>query len=240
MDSSAPPGMLIGDVSQPLVAADGSEYLIFLPPTWTATASHPVLLFLHGFGGINNAEGCRNPGLKTQIPLQSPEYAAKVPHIIIIPVAAQRDWKHHFASSIALVDMAISKLGGDRSRVSVCGQSMGGHGAYLYASMAPDRFCSVVSIMGYADGSIDDVVQPLNAMPIWALCVPPQRTHHIFSHAVHTSALPWYMRARISLTSAPRTVSQPLRGGQRHLAGGLRREFSSTCHGTRGGGQQSN
>jgi hypothetical protein len=108
--TAVPPGMVIGNVSEPLVAADGSTYLIFLPPNWTSTGSHPVLLFLHGFGGINNAKGCRNPGLKTQIPLQSPEYAAKILHIMIIPVAAQRDWRHHFASSMGLVDMAIAEV----------------------------------------------------------------------------------------------------------------------------------
>ena len=31
-----PPGMVVGSVSQPLVAADGSTYLIFLPPNWSA------------------------------------------------------------------------------------------------------------------------------------------------------------------------------------------------------------
>ena len=68
--AAAPPeGMVVGSVSQPLTAADGSEYLIFLPPTWTGEdAAHPVLLFLHGVGGINNGKGCRDPGLRTQFP----------------------------------------------------------------------------------------------------------------------------------------------------------------------------
>ena len=55
-----PPGMVVGDVSEPLTSADGSTFLIFLPPAWkNVTASHPVLLFLHGVGGINNGKGCR-------------------------------------------------------------------------------------------------------------------------------------------------------------------------------------
>ena len=67
--AALPEGMVVGSVSQPLTAADGSEYLIFLPPTWTGEdAAHPVLLFLHGVGGINNGKGCRDPGLRTQFP----------------------------------------------------------------------------------------------------------------------------------------------------------------------------
>mmetsp|Transcript_14451 Transcript_14451/g.36288 ORF Transcript_14451/g.36288 Transcript_14451/m.36288 type:complete len:498 (-) Transcript_14451:198-1691(-) len=189
-------GMVVGSVSQPLVTADGStEYLIFLPSTWAATSLHPVLLFLHGVGGINNAKGCRNPGLTTQFPLLDPEYAAKVEHIVIVPVAKRPNWRHHFQATMDLLDMALSDLGGDPDRVSIAGQSMGGHGAYLYASqLAPERFCAVVAICGYldeehamgsvvsgTDGSRDgpkyyspfegtaftDTILPLKSTPIW-------------------------------------------------------------------------
>ena len=172
-----PAGMPIGSVSQPLIAADGSTYLIFLPPKWERIASHPVLLFLHGVGGINNAKGCRNPGLTTQFPLLDPAYAAKVQHIVILPVARKPNWRHHFKSSMALVDMAIAELGGDPDRVSIAGQSMGGHGAYLYASqLAPGRFAAVVAICAYLDedGPIVDAVPaavlgPLASVPLWIL-----------------------------------------------------------------------
>ena len=168
--------MVVGSVSQPLTAADGSTYLIYLPPKWTAAGSHPVLLFLHGVGGINNGDGCRKPGLTTQFPLLDPKYAAKVQHIVIVPVAKQRNWRHHFDSSMALVDMALSQLGGDPSRVAIAGQSMGGHGAYLYASeLAPGRFCAVVAMCGYVDENLPldkggvpaAVTESLKSTPIW-------------------------------------------------------------------------
>jgi pimeloyl-ACP methyl ester carboxylesterase len=185
-------GMVVGSVSEPLTAADGSEYLIFLPSTWTTTSIHPILVFLHGVGGISNAKGCRNPGLTTQFPLIDPEYAAKVEHIVIVPVAQRPNWRHHFNSTMDLLDMALSDLGGDPDRVSIAGQSMGGHGAYLYASqLAPGRFCAIVAICSYLDednamtsvvsetvGSVDgtqsysgkaftDTILPLKSTPIW-------------------------------------------------------------------------
>ena len=109
------------------------------------------------------------------VTLLDPAYAANVEHIVIVPVAQQPNWRHHFASSMALVDMALKELGGDPKRVAIAGQSMGGHGAYLYASeLAPGRFCAVVAMCGYLDedGPIGDtvpskVLQPLKDTPIW-------------------------------------------------------------------------
>jgi len=170
-----PAGMVVGSVSEPLESPKFGTYLIFLPPTSTENSTHPVLLFLHGVGGINNGKGCRNPGLTTQFPLLDPAYAAKVDHIVLVPVAKQPNWRHHFTLNMALVDMAISELGGEPSRVAIAGQSMGGHGAYLYASeLAPGRFCAVVAACGYLDeeAAVVDavpsaVLEPLKSTPLW-------------------------------------------------------------------------
>mmetsp|Transcript_26830 Transcript_26830/g.71070 ORF Transcript_26830/g.71070 Transcript_26830/m.71070 type:complete len:142 (+) Transcript_26830:3-428(+) len=69
---------------------------------------------------------------------------------------------------MALVDDAVANLGGDPKRVSVAGQSMGGAGAWLFASKQPDRFCAVVPICGYIpDDVMPSVVEALKAKPIW-------------------------------------------------------------------------
>ena len=154
-----PPGMVVGSVSQRLeYGKDGSAYLIFLPPHWKADAkaAYPVMLFLHGVGGIRNANGCRNPGLTTQFPLLDPAYAAVVEHIVLVPVAEQEDWRHHLDKSMELVHMAVIDLGGDPYRVSVAGQAMGGHGALLYASLRPTVFSAVVVICGFLDDTVGD------------------------------------------------------------------------------------
>ena len=40
-------------------AADGFSYLRFLPVGWTKDSRSPVLLFLHGSGGLNNEKNIR-------------------------------------------------------------------------------------------------------------------------------------------------------------------------------------
>ena len=167
----------VGRVSEALIAADGSTWLLFMPPCWTSTPkSHPVMLFLHGIGGINNAAGCTNPGLTTQFPLNDPAFAATIEHIVLVPVAAKRDWRNHAESAMSLVDIAIAELGGDPSRVALAGQGMGGQGAWQLACMAPERFCAIVVICGWVDERNGDVVppailEPLKSKPVWALCV---------------------------------------------------------------------
>ena len=171
--SKPPAGMEVGNVSNVLTAGDGTEFLIFLPATWSRARTHPVLLFLHGVGGINNGKGCRNPGLTTQLPLLNPKYAAKIEHIVLVPVAQQLNWVHHFKSAMALVDMAVSELGGQADRVAVAGQGMGGHGAYVFGSqLAPARFCAVAVMCGYLDETKIDavspaIVTPLKSKPVW-------------------------------------------------------------------------
>lgn len=163
----------IGRVSKALTAEDGSIYLLFLPPKWTnSPKSHPALLFLHGVGGINNAAGCVNPGLTTQFPLNDPAFAAKLEHIVIVPVAAQRDWRNHYDSLMALVDMAVAELGADPQRVALAGQGMGGQGAWQIASMVPGKFCAVVSVCGWVDerkGAVmpPSLIEALKATPTW-------------------------------------------------------------------------
>jgi len=186
--------MLLGRVSEPKTAADGSTYLLFLPPKWTATPkSNPVMLFLHGVGGINNAKGCTNPGLTTQFPLNDPEYAARLEHIVLVPVAAKRDWRNHYDSAMSLVDMAVEDLGGDPSRVTLAGQGMGGQGVWQLATMAPDRFCALVVCCGWVDERNGDVVPPalveaIKSKPVWAF------------HSLEDDAVPDPLRAELGKT----------------------------------------
>lgn len=195
--SSAPPGVPLGRVSEPQTAADGLTYLLFLPPKWTAAPkSNPVMLFLHGIGGINNAKGCNNPGLTTQFPLNDPEYAARLEHIVLVPVAAQRDWRNHHDALLSLVDMAVRDLGADPSRVTLAGQGMGGQGVWQLAAMAPKRFCALVACCGWVDERNGDalpaaLVEAGKSIPVWAF------------HSLEDDVVPDPLRKEVRLRLRP-------------------------------------
>ena len=146
---TCPAGMQVGQVSQLLTApGSGINYLTFLPKNWDAEGPKlPVLLFLHGAGGVNNEDNVRGQSLTKM--LLTPEYATGVGHIVLIPIAPARDWPNFFDPVLGLVDMAIADLNGDPGRVALAGQSMGGHGAWMLAAKQPERFCAIVPICGY-------------------------------------------------------------------------------------------
>ena len=176
--STCPAGMAVGTVSETLTR-DGSQYMVFLPSGWSPEKKHPVCLFLHGAGGVSKVDNIRGQSLTRM--LLTPEYAAKMEHIVLIPVATTREWKNHFPFVMSLVDMAIADLSGDPSRVALAGQSMGGHGTWMLAAQHADRFCAVVPICGYVqrdDAAVSpDLVKALVAKPLWVLCATPHTRH---------------------------------------------------------------
>ena len=138
-------GSLLG---RALTAVDGSEYLLFLPPGWAGKdSSHPVMLFLHGRGGVKNEDNIRGQSLTRM--LTSPEFAQSCPFIVLTPIAQQPGWQPQFPSVLALLEMAVRDLGGDSSRLYCTGQSMGGNGCWHLAAENPGLFAAIAPVCGY-------------------------------------------------------------------------------------------
>ncbi len=177
--SALQPSCIMPDngVSEVQTAEDGTQFMVFRPSSWSEEAvaagkKWPVLLFLHGAGGVKNPDNVRGQSLTRM--LLNPEYvqANAVEHIVLMPVAPARDWNKHFERVMALVSMSIAELGGDQSRVALAGQSMGGNGAWMLAAQHPQTFCAVVVVCGYIDR--DDtqsvpasLVAALKPKPVW-------------------------------------------------------------------------
>ena len=58
--------------------------------------------------------------------------------------------------SALVQDWAIPTLGTDPHRVYLAGQSMGGHGAWIFAAQQPRLFAAAVVVCGYAQGGDEE------------------------------------------------------------------------------------
>ncbi len=156
--ATAPPAA--GAVSGVLTAKDGLKYMVYLPKTWCEAPKspqlHPLLLFLHGRGGVQNPENIRGQSItKMLLEGSAPNVAGDVegfPFIVLIPVASQPGWQSQFPSLLSLVATAQSDLHADPARTYLTGQSMGGNGAWhLAATAAAGVFTAVVPVCGYLE-----------------------------------------------------------------------------------------
>lgn len=169
-----------GAVSGVLTAADGLEYMVYLPKTWSGAQptsesprQYPLLLFLHGRGGVKNPQNIRSQSITKMLLEDDPRLMAHswypddamgannvgvtanpegFPFIVLIPVASQPSWQPQFSSLLSLVALAQSQLYADPKRTYLTGQSMGGNGAWHLAASAPAGvFAAVVPVCGYLE-----------------------------------------------------------------------------------------
>ena len=146
------------------------KFELFVPSNWqppSATAKrYPVIVFLHGRGESGGFEINNAQSLPLQL-LTNRSFAASFPFITVVPqcprqCAMANHWLSTTLQSVtALVrdwvlhqpDAGNGGLGGERSKVYLAGQSMGGHGAWIYAAQQPRLFAAIVVVCGYMHGS---------------------------------------------------------------------------------------
>ena len=151
---TAQPGVLVAR------AWKGLHFELFLPFTWTAANRQPVLVFLHGRGESGGFEVTNAQSLPSLL-LTNRSFAASFPFVTIVPQCPQQcamanHWLPHTLQSIStlLVDVVVNSrsLGGDPERVYLAGQSMGAHGAWIYAAQQRRLFAALVVVCGYLQG----------------------------------------------------------------------------------------
>ena len=163
-------------ISPVLTAANGLQYLVFVPPSWSpptpTSPKHPLLLFLHGAGGVNSPENVQGQSLMRM--LADKDFAATKSHIVVAPIAPERPWQPSIPSIMDLLSALSTDLGGDPKKTSLAGQSMGGNGAWSIASDHAATFASITPVCGYIEGDragngvpTDYPLANLARTPIW-------------------------------------------------------------------------
>lgn len=119
---------------------DGSAQVYgFLPATDGPAPGHGLVLSTHGAGV--GAQG------------QAASYAPKAGWDVVAPTNRRpygfdwHDWGRLDFEEV--MDLALQRLGSDRSRVVLTGHSMGGHGAWTLGALHPGRFACVAPSAGW-------------------------------------------------------------------------------------------
>ena len=155
-------------------------YQIYVPRTYDAAVSWPVILFLHGSGERGDAGLVQTQvGLGAAIRYDPDRW----PAIVVFPQAPPGATWSGDPGRVALraLDAACAEFNVDSQRVYLTGISLGGRGAWELALHNPDRFAAVVPICGFIDGfgrypalvptDVDDpyayLARAIARLPVW-------------------------------------------------------------------------
>jgi predicted peptidase len=130
------------------LAHRGYRYQVYVPRSYTALESWPLILFLHG-AGERGEDGLR----QTQIGLAAAIrcHVERFPAIVVFPQAlTDASWNTAEMSGLAIAAMqqTMRDFRVDPRRVYLTGLSMGGTGVWSIAARHPGLFAALAPICG--------------------------------------------------------------------------------------------
>jgi len=136
----------------------GEPYMLHIPIDYRGNRPFPLLVYLSGGAGlamdaVNTAE----------------DVIAPSGYLVIYPQAGDFWWKPEtVARFAALFEEVLQDLNVDRDRVYISGFSNGGTGSLYYATLWPQRFAAVVTMMGagVCNSEIADQLANVANLPI--------------------------------------------------------------------------
>ena len=119
-------------------------YYIDYPRQYDCTKQYPVIIYLHGYGGVlSSKERFRDTCI-----LQRERIPDGLDFILIAPHCTQKSWLFRFETLCAFVDEITSMPFVDVSRVYLCGSSMGGYSTLMLLLAKPDTFSASIVCCG--------------------------------------------------------------------------------------------
>ena len=189
-------------------APDGGTipYRVHIPEIAAGAASRkdapglPLVLFLHGAGerGTDTEPLVRFPTVRHLLARNAMVEDAEQAIVIAPQCPAGKRWvdtpwgetRHVFSETparplslaLSLLDHAVETLPVDRSRVYVCGVSMGGYGTWDALARRPETFAAALPVCG---GGAPEAVARAGQVPVWAFhgaedtVVPPDNSRSL-------------------------------------------------------------
>jgi predicted peptidase len=148
---------------------DTIPYRLFVPAAYDKTQRYPLILWLHGAGGIgrdNRKQFSSGNYLGSHI-WTRPEIQAKHPAFVVVPQCPDSVscWGSRLPIVLEILDSLNSEFSIDSQRIYVAGQSMGGFGTWDMISLKPDLFAAAVPLCG---GGNPAHAPGITKIPIWA------------------------------------------------------------------------
>ena len=137
------------------------NYLTFLPKFYSNKGDKvPLIVFLHGSGerasDLNKVKAWGPPAIVEKDP--------NFPFMVVSPQVPDGQWWDAYQLK-SMLDDVLKRYNVDRKRVYLTGISMGGYGAWDFASRYPDYFAAVAPICG---GGIPRLTRSMKDIPVWA------------------------------------------------------------------------
>jgi predicted peptidase len=143
------------------VSANTGKKLHFLFRQPKSSVKLPLILYLHGAG----SRGDNLEKMATAGPIGEVENGRDVHAIIAAPQCRDDTWFESFETLIDFAEEMLKKEEIDKSRVYLCGVSMGAYAAWQLAMTKPQWFAALVAVCG---GGMYWNAERLRNIPVWA------------------------------------------------------------------------
>lgn len=150
--------------------AGAHKYVVFVPPSYSASRAAPVMLFLHGAGERgNDGRAHLNVGLGAMVKARE----ANFPAIVVFPQCeetrgrAVQGWlagTEDADRALRILVQVEQDYRTDPKRRILTGWSMGGFGAWSIAAADPSRWSALVPLSG---GGQPEWAEKFKELPIW-------------------------------------------------------------------------
>ena len=167
-----------GYAPRTFVGANGMKmpYRIFVPDEQRRARPLPVVVYLHGAGGIGSdnlkqISGGNTTGTRVWV---SREAQARHPAFVIAPQLPSGSWDRLRSEDelspyaqlvLELLENVSKEFSVDRNRIYLTGQSLGGYGTWDLITKRPEVFAAAVPLCG---GGVPSRVHAIRHLPIWA------------------------------------------------------------------------
>jgi predicted peptidase len=143
-------------------------YRLFIPPGYKKSDEYPLVLWLHGAGGIGD-DNLRQI-IDDQVPgtrlWTKPENLSRHPAFVLVPQSSARWPQVHLSMVLGILDTVRSEFHIDPQRIYVIGQSIGGEAAWRLVTDNPRTFAAAIFVCSIA--ARPNRAASVATLPVWA------------------------------------------------------------------------